>query len=208
MSTTVIVAIVVGILGTLFIFRSRRPLRPSRDAIVPRIKNERYLDALETHPLGPGDMPVYERFVGDALIAYAIDFPGFFRMMAARDLIDLDMRLDEVRAQAIANLASKISEPRAEPVSPGVWMLVTGGTLEACLLLLDEVWDRYAETIPGELVIAVPTREIVLMTGSNSAEGLDSVREAIDEAQRRESIHQVTRNLLVRRGGRWEIFEG
>jgi uncharacterized protein YtpQ (UPF0354 family) len=87
-------------------------------------------------------------------------------------------------------------------------MPVVGNDLEACLLLLDEIWEAFSSKVQGELVVAVPTRDILFFTGSESPEGVQVVREAIVEAQKSETTHTLTQHLLVRRNGGWEVFTG
>ena len=63
-------------------------------------------------------------------------------------------------------------------------------------------------SIPGELVVGVPARDVVIVTGSQSAPGLEKARRAVDRVFFAGDDNLLTRRLLVRRGGMWEPFDG
>lgn len=185
--------------------KKSKPAGPSASCIVPRIKHTNFLAAVKSIGAGPEDMPVTEPFVADLLVTYAFDLPGMFQMFTHRDMKELGLTIPQVRTTAVANLKSQIPEIQMQSQGP-IHMPVTGNDLEACLLLLDEVWEAFSSKVSGDLVVAVPTRDILFFTGSESPEGIQVVREAIVEAQKQEQTHSLTQHLLVRRHGQWEIF--
>jgi hypothetical protein len=88
-------------------------------------------------------------------------------------------------------------------------LVVVGNDLEACVLLLDEFWQSIADKIPPEIVVGVPSRNVLLVTSSASTKGgLQLLRQAVNEAHGRETTHALTLDLLVRRGDKWERFDG
>jgi uncharacterized protein YtpQ (UPF0354 family) len=183
------------------------PIKPDASRIVPRIKSTEFLAAIRNLGASADDVPVTEPLVGDLLVTYAFDLPEIFQMLTHRDMAALGLTPAGVRTAAIANLRGQIREIRTEGELP-VLMLVTGNDLEACLLLLDDVWPAFAAKVAGEVVVAVPTRSIVLLSSSDSAPGLRVLREAIVESQRHEATHSLSQHLLIRRDSRWQIFAG
>lgn len=79
--------------------------------------------------------------------------------------------------------------------------------LESSLLLAHAFWSRLENAVPGELVVGVPARDVVIVTGSQSAPGLEKVRRAVDRVFFAGDDNLLTRCLLVRRGGSWEPFD-
>ncbi len=154
--------------------------------------------------------PVTEPLVADLLVAYAFDYPQFFRIFSHGDMDEHGLTVSEVRAAAMNNLRTRSVEVQG---NPPVLMMFTGDHLEAALLLLDRLWESVREAVAsslfGEMVVAVPTRDTVLLTGSGSPEGLQVVREMVVESQEQvKRSHRLTQHLLVRRDGKWEVFDG
>ena len=88
-------------------------------------------------------------------------------------------------------------------------MFVVDQNLESSLLLVDLLWDQVEQQLPGETVAAVPTRDVILVTGTEVSGGIESLERAIDRTWKNsEQRLQLTRSLLVRRDKSWHIFDG
>ena len=79
--------------------------------------------------------------------------------------------------------------------------------LESSLLLANDFWTRMQGAVPGELVVGVPARDVVIVTGSRSMPGLEKARRCVDRVFFAGDDYLLTRGLLVRRGGTWEPFD-
>jgi hypothetical protein len=79
--------------------------------------------------------------------------------------------------------------------------------LESSLLLASEFWARLHTKVPGDLIVGVPARDVVIVTGSQSQPGLEKARRAVDRVFFAGDEHLLTRQLLIRRSGVWEPFE-
>jgi hypothetical protein len=108
----------------------------------------------------------------------------------------------------VNNLRGQLTEAKVEG-EPPVVMLTAGKDLGACMLLIDDAWEGLAQKFPGEVVVAVPTRGIIMITSNEWPEGLALMRELTSGAQEREDPrHRLTDHFLVRREGAWVAFEG
>jgi hypothetical protein len=108
----------------------------------------------------------------------------------------------------VANLKAQLGNVGREG-DPPLCRMVVGNNLEACLLLVDDLWQSLADKIPPELVVGVPTRDVLFVTTTASTKGgVQLLREAVKEAHGRETTHALTQQLLVRRGNKWEVFDG
>ncbi len=193
------------------LFRKRQPAEPGASRIVPRIKHTNFLAALRELGTGPEDTPVTEPLVADLVVAYAFDLGETFEMVCPHHCQRLGIAHGQLRGIATANLRKQVKGMQIESLADGtlpvpVLRLLTGNEFEACLLLLDEIWDSLTTRIPPDMVVAVPTRDIVFVTSSQSAEALQILRESTEEAYRGETTHNLTQQLLVRRGRTWEVF--
>ena len=60
----------------------------------------------------------------------------------------------------------------------------------------------------GDLVVGVPARDVVIVTGSQSPSGLEKARRAVERVFFAGDQHLLSRELLVRRHGIWQVFDG
>ena len=188
----------------------KKPEATKLDAsmIVPRIKHTNFLAALRDVGTGVDDTPVTEPLVADLLITYAFELPEAFQMVGPSDCKQLGVAREQLRGIAIANLKRQIGNVGYQGAPP-VLRLVVGNNLEACLLLLDDIWQTVGSKIPPEIIVGVPTRDIVLITTTASTKGgLQLIRQAVVEAHGKETVHGLTQDLLVRRADKWEVFDG
>ena len=174
-----------------------------RSALVPIIKDLLYLEEIEQ--MGFGDDPIYhEPLVADFIVVYAEDSEHQLAYLTKSKIEGLGMSQEELRAVAIENLDAKIDKLERLGSGP-TCMLTAGGTFEASLLLIDGIWEGQAELVEGDLIVAAPSRDMLLFTGSKSAEGIEELKDLV------ESIHEdgsylISKTLLVRRDGTWKQF--
>ena len=174
--------------------------------IVPRIKHTNFLVALRDRIKNEDDMPATEPLVADLLVTYAFDLPETFQMVCVRDVKRLSLSSEQLRATAIANMKQQLGNI-GRAGEPPLLKVVTGNNLEACVLLIDDFWTALASKIPPEIVVGVPTRDVLLVTTSASTKGgVQMLREAVKEARSGDDTHWLTENLLVRRADKWAIF--
>jgi uncharacterized protein YtpQ (UPF0354 family) len=85
--------------------------------------------------------------------------------------------------------------------------MVTAGTnYTASLLLFDELWSELAGHVAGQLVAAVPSRDVLLVTGSNSASGIAAVR-AQALAVEKSGSYAISQTLLLRQDDGWVALQ-
>jgi uncharacterized protein YtpQ (UPF0354 family) len=153
----------------------------------------------ELNPEGESDM-VLDEFVGGLAVAYAPG-PAYRSLLTWDDLRNMGVRPTMVRDHAFDCLAKWAVEAKVLG-QPPVLTIAFGGW-ESCMVLTDEFWERLAPQVPGELIIGVPARDVVLITGSGSRPGLEKVRQTVDRIFYAGGRGLLSRDLLVWRGG-WE----
>ena len=180
--------------------------------IVPVMKEANYLADLQQGVAGDRAAEIaHERYNDHLIILYAEDTPHNIRYLSEGQLDDLGVDRAGLRAMAISNLDRLLPAVEAQG-NDGTYMLIAGGNYEASLLLIDDIWagDVWTDgTLPvtGDLVVAVPSRDVLLVTGSGDAKGLALVREIADDIVATEPYY-LTNQLFIYRDGRFQPFDG
>jgi len=60
--------------------------------------------------------------------------------------------------------------------SDGVYMFTAGGNYEASIILLDSLWTKENLPVKGDFVIAIPSRDVLMITGSNDKAGINEAK--------------------------------
>jgi uncharacterized protein YtpQ (UPF0354 family) len=166
--------------------------------IVPAVKDQQYLN------FGDASRMMYEHLAGDLYMIYCIDSPKSITSLSKEDFGTLGIDEDRLRTLAMENLRRIL--PPIERHGTGPWFLLTaGGDYVASILLLDEVWDELQICVDGDVVAVAPTRDVLLFTGSASAEGIQAIRQKAEELTRTEA-HVVSSTLLKRLNNGWTVY--
>jgi len=180
-----------------------------RTRIVPVIKDRPWLEETRQALLARGakDVPehVFEDFSPDLVVLYAEDSPNNIRYLGAKDLELANIDRSELRALATDNLKRLL--PKIERRgSNGLYMLTAGGNYEASLLVLDSIWSAGNIDVQGDIVVAIPARDLLLVTGSRDPSGIEKVKQMVrNEASG--GAYRLTSKLFVYRHGRFDEFK-
>jgi uncharacterized protein YtpQ (UPF0354 family) len=177
--------------------------------IVPVIKRKVHsLD--DAIMLSPEDSFIDGDLAGDIFILYAFDLPGHFQYVAQRDCERLGLAPGELRKLAVRNLTRLRRKPEVVQVGSSAAMLKLDGDLEASLLLVDHLWPQLARRLPGELVVAVPSRDVLVMSGTQVSGGIEALRRGVKRVWESPKVNRkllLTRSLLIRAGDSWQALE-
>ncbi len=169
--------------------------------VVALVKNEDYV-----RQLGEDGGEVTDHLVGDLWVVYAVDRPQSIVSISVEQRERLALNKAAMRRVARVNLRRLLA--RVERHGDGEWFLLTTqpetASYVSSLLLLEGIWEVLAAEVAGDLVVGVPSRDVVLVTGSRSAKGLVAVREQV-EAIWKVGDHLVSRGLLRRSGESWVV---
>jgi uncharacterized protein YtpQ (UPF0354 family) len=181
----------------LFANAVRNPIPPKldRSRIVPMIKDRAWLANIQPLFRSHGDDALFDPLNSQLIIAYVEDNETRARYLNSRD--DVGDR-SALRRLALRNLARIL--PKIEMRQYGeVFLISAGGNYEPSLMLFDELWSTGQIKVDGDIVVAIPARDILLVTGSNSPGGLAEMRKMAAKAL--EGPQGLTDALFVYRGG-------
>jgi uncharacterized protein YtpQ (UPF0354 family) len=177
---------------------------PDRSRIVPVLKATRWVEAVQQQRQGaPGAQLLMERLNSELAIVYAEDLPTSVRYLMMRD--DVGDR-SELLDLALANLHRLLDKITMRPAADGIFLIDGGNSYNASLLLAATIWSSGQIKVDGDVVVAVPTKDTLLVTGSHNAAGLARLRKvAADLAS---GPYGLTPVLFVYRNGKFLKFDG
>jgi uncharacterized protein YtpQ (UPF0354 family) len=176
--------------------------------IIPIIKDRPWLEETRKALLARGmkKIPalVVEDLNPDLVILYAEDSPKSFRYLKPEDLERAQIEQGKLRALACENLRRVLPKIGWHGTN-GLYMVTAGGNYEASLLLLDSVWSGGKSNVQGDLVVAIPARDLLLVTGSGDPQGIKRMRQAVKKAYSGGS-YKLTSKLFVFHNGKLDPY--
>jgi len=197
-------AIVDFVVGSLSDEAAATPGKPDRTRIVPVIKDREWLEEVRQSikTSGSAQDVLFEEFNKELVIVYAEDTEKRTRYLLSTDDIDIDRK--DLRKLAVDNLMRIL--PKIEMQGDGIFaMLTAGGDYEASLLLFDHIWNGGQIKVEGDIVVAVPAKDVLLITGSQNRKGLAALRTLAAKLMS-ENRYRLTDTLFVYRNGRFTRF--
>lgn len=173
--------------------------------IVPVIKDRPWLDEtrMALRSRGTKEIPdmVHEDFSPDLIVLYAEDSPKNIRYLTTKDLAEAHIEQKDLRALACKNLHS-ILPPVERIGTNGLYVISAGGDYEASLLLVDSFWDAKKLEVNGDIVVAIPNRGTLVVTGTGNPDDVASLRN-VAKKQAADGAYRLTPKLFVRRDGKF-----
>ena len=194
----------VATFSAIFSQSASKEAELDRTRIIPVIKDRQWLDELHNtlKAKGVAQQHLADRFNNELVIVYAQDDPNRMRYLTTQE--DFGLSREELKSLAIANLKRVL--PKIEMRSVGdVSLMSAGGNYEASLLLIDDIWSSGQIQVNGDIVVAIPTRDTLLVTGSRSRSGLKLVRE-LTAKFKAQGPYELTDTLFRYRDGRFTKF--
>jgi len=182
-----------------------------RAQIVPVIKDRQWLSQAQAAVKARGVAPpqyVAEPFNDELVVFYVEDTPKNIRYLIPKQLEEGGVARTELRTLAIQNLKRLL--PRIEVHGgPLVSMITAGGSYESSLLLFDDLWSKgdVPARVDGDVVVALPARDLLFFTGSRNSAGVARLRELAAKYVKQAS-YTLTDALFVYRSGRFVRFDG
>jgi uncharacterized protein YtpQ (UPF0354 family) len=184
------------------LFLPEEPVKLER--VVPIIKDKRYL--IESSKLVENfeNTHVYEKYNSELYIFYAEDKENSISYLTKERIEELNIGIEKLKEKAIENLNSIVSKMESHG-EKGYFMLTAGGDYETSLLLFD-IWNKENFPVDGELIIGIPARDIVLITGTNEKENIEKLKNSIGEINEN-GDHLVSDKIFIFKNGKFELWK-
>ena len=166
---------------------------------------------METQAALPPDtkLPPARATAGVFAVGYHVDAGDCWTSVDRDEMRAAGMNLNLLHRQALSNLMKRVKgQPGLRLVDhPPYYGLLLDGDHEACLVLLDGLWDHlFASKTPNGAVVAIPSRDMLAFCDANSHEGIAALREVCRRIGP-DAKGALFPGLLRRRDGRWKILE-
>lgn len=146
----------------------------------------------------------FEPFIGDMVKVYAIDYPDRVAYVTTDNLAGAGVTIDAVKKAAFANLATKLAQTQILNNGPG-YMVITDGFYESSMLLDDALWADIAVQLGDDIVMIVPSRDVVVFGAAGNPDVIDflsfSLRDALASG-----THQLSERMYIWQGGSWQVL--
>jgi uncharacterized protein YtpQ (UPF0354 family) len=145
--------------------------------------------------------PVYQNLIDDIIILFAEDSPTNIRYINESDLREYGISKNEILDLAIKNYKQKFTNINLENKN-GVLLVTVDGDYEASAILIDDVVKKAQQQINGNLIMAIPSREVLLFTSKDNQQGIEVIKE-ITQKVAKESPYSISTNIFEYKNGKF-----
>ena len=182
----------------------------SFSSIIPVIKHAGYVSEI-TQSLKQSGQDIakfslyHEALNKELIVLYAMDTEHNIRYLSESEVHDFKLAPGQLRQLAIDNLAAILPQLQTHG-DQGLYMLIADGNYEASLLLADAIWTKENFAVDGDLVVAIPSRDVLLIAGSKSLAHLAKIAETAAKIHA-DAPYSITTQLFIRRDDQWQLFD-
>ncbi len=176
--------------------------------IIPVIKPTSFLDDISQLGAASDSIKptvVYQQYNDKLLVVFAEDKEHGIHYFTLENFQKLNISRDSVQKIALTNLEEKL--PNIEKTGDnGRYMVTAGGDYEASLILLSFIWSQNNFEVKGDIVVAIPNRDMLLVTGSKDEINLKWLKAKAQQSYESGS-YQISPSLLRWNGKKFLKFE-
>lgn len=146
---------------------------------------------------------VCRHLVADLWVTCVWDRPNGMQFVTGSEPEEFGLSQEEALQRALENYLE--AHPAVELTrQDGVTLARTQDNYDASLLLDDAFWKQVEEQFPGSMLSCVPTRDMVLITGTGVPGGEKTMRRLAGEFAQ-SANHAISTTVLRREGDKWEV---
>lgn len=174
--------------------------------VVPRL----YLALPDSVPvdvhLSAEDSPVESELAGDLVVFYGFDMGTHFELASYKEIRALKIATANLHLRAVENLNNlplNIEFHRGNDYH----MVTAGGDHEATLVFHTAVLDFLADQVTGNIIVAIPARDLFLVASSPEPRCLAALQRKVNELI--ETVEKPLSGLLYTRNaisGQWSVL--
>lgn len=174
------------------------------DKIIPIIKNKRFVKSVKEINASFEQDHILEAYNEELFIFYAEDKEESIYYLSNQDLKDINFPIENVKEKAIENLKNTVKFRREG--KDGYYAIMAGGSFEASFILLQEIWNHENFPVDGNLVIGVPARDVLFVTGSNDSKNLQKLNDLVKNVNEGGN-HIISEKIFELVNGKFEVMK-
>lgn len=124
------------------------------------------------------------------------------------EFLDYDMGQDvgeDALMEALNNVLSRVDQLVLHGENP--FLVSAGARFEPSLLLAGPVWEDIQSRVDGDLVVAVPTDQVLLASGTGDKDRYARLRDAAATAYQEGADNQLTTQIFRWDAGAWTLHD-
>jgi uncharacterized protein YtpQ (UPF0354 family) len=188
----------------------RHPLQGNRPIalahVTPLVRTWDFLARSRENGPEPWSRPL----AGPLVICLAEDRGDSLAYLTRDQILRLGGTEEATYRVALNNLAALPQKPKRVSIGQ-VQALEWAAGEPAPLLLRDDLWTAAATGLPGQVIAAVPSRDLLLYTSTQTPGGREALQQLVRQMAAQEkapSSRELSRNLLLRgENGAWTVLE-
>lgn len=148
-------------------------------------------------------------YLGDTHIRFVIDSADSMANLTAEEFKKLKITPEDAVEQAIANIHEVYGKPRLYELDTGAYQLQGEAPDYTSSFFVDmTMWQKIQDLLKKPLVIAVPSREVLLFAQSNNEKGVGFLRDNVEGWFAESGRQGVSKTLYIFENGSMKLFEG
>jgi uncharacterized protein YtpQ (UPF0354 family) len=149
---------------------------------------------------------VIKNICDDLNCLYAFDNDSGLEIIQESDIEELNISKEELHEIAMANYRQLISTKLNAQNNGEAFWFILDGSLEAGLVLVDEIWDQVEGHLKEEIVMCVPSRDVIIATSKTNetviADFTEKAKNILTSGD-----HPLSKNWFVRENKTWKVFK-
>lgn len=146
--------------------------------ILPVVKNILFIETLKE--TAPEVEIFYETLNSELIVVYSTENEdGKAEYLSPYQVDSLGVSVENLRVSALENLTQKVEVSLEEENNH--FQLIADGNLESSFLLIPNVWTKQNFPVNGNITIAIPTRDTLLVIDGMNAEQVAFAKQKIEE---------------------------
>jgi len=145
------------------------------------------------------------RQIRNHCIIWVYDNESGLEIIQESELNELSITKDKLHEIALSNYRQLVSQRLNAQNNGEAFWFILDGNLEAGLVLIDEVWDQVEGHLNEEIVICVPSRDVIIATGKSSENVIADFTEKAKQILTT-GDHPLSNNWFIRKNKQWNVF--